>query len=587
MPSTLIPLPLLFLFLTCSLGCDTRAPEPSDKRTEVILQDLGVIPKPKPVERDDASTRSVPEISSAAGESTSTRVDADQTRVDKRAELQPLSTVDDVTKPWITADQLPRENWEVQYIGNNPIGYMHQKVSASKRSGIEFEAESRTTVSLKGELLVQRLKVHTTETDTGALRKIDGLLEIGDNKQTFEGTVNSSEGKLTLNVINKGQATPQLIIEWKPEYRGPFAVDQSMLRRPLVPKETRKLKYFDPILGKVVEGKLKAADDYFKTPTMFGGSRELLEVSNIGTFGDDGMQALLWVDERGEGYKSYMQSANIRSFRTEPVDAQILSSVFDLRTIPSKTIQLSGQVDLLISQDTDPVSRTYRIRNRNEDPFKLFSDRTSQRVTSQNASTVNITVFQVGLNRIGMSGVAVEPLPNFNSEVDTAFIPSKSPIIQKLARTLEESEPKLEDGKLSVFEKMRFCREELHKRIELKDFDNRIATVQETTRSKQADCVEHALLFASVCKAMDIPARIALGMIFNRNTVEPEMKFHAWIEFHDGERWVPCDSSDKQFPTSLDRIKVLESNFTNPNPYLDILKVYKTMAELEISVLPQ
>ncbi|MFY8201401.1 MAG: hypothetical protein ACOVLE_12060, partial [Pirellula staleyi] len=327
MPSTLIPLSLLFLFLTCVPGCDRSAPEPSDKRTEEILQELGVVPKLEPVEPDDPPTRSVPENTSAAGERTSTKLDAEQTRADKRADFQPSSFVDDVTKPWISADQLPRENWEVQYIGNNPIGYLHRKVSVSKSSGIEIEAESRTTVSLKGELLVQRLKVHTTETETGALRKIDGLLEIGDNKQTFEGTVNSREGKLTLNVMNNGQATPQMIIEWKPEYRGPFAVDQSMLRRPLVPKETRKLKYFDPILGKVVEGKLKAADNYFKTPTMFGGSRELLEVSNIGTSGDDGMQALLWVDERGEGYKSYMQSANIRSFRTEPVDAQILSSI--------------------------------------------------------------------------------------------------------------------------------------------------------------------------------------------------------------------------------------------------------------------
>jgi hypothetical protein len=32
---------------------------------------------------------------------------------------------------------------------------------------------------------------------------------------------------------------------------------------------------------------------------------------------------------------------------------------------------------------------------------------------------------------------------------------------------------------------------------------------------------------------------------------------------------------------------VLESNFTDPNPYLDILKVFQSMTELEISVLSQ
>ena len=572
-PSTIIRHSLHFLFLTCVPGCETRIPEPEEERTERILQDLGVAPKPKPVKTEDSSADS--------------RVEVDQTRADKLSVIQPSSRVDDVNKPWISADQLPREIWEVQYIGNNPIGYMHRKVSVSKSSEFEIEAESRTTVSLKGEPLVQRLKINTTETDTGALRRIEGSIEIGDNKQTFEGNVNSIDGRMTLKGINNGQATPVLTIGWNPDYRGPFAVDQSMLRRPLEPKETRKLKYFDPILGKVVEGKLKAADDFFKTPTMFVGSRDLLEVSNISTVGNDTMQALLWVDEKGEGYKSIMQSADIRSFRTEPIVAQILSSVFDLRAISSKTIKLSGAVDRLMSNGTNIVSQTFRITNSNNDPFKLFSDRTNQRKKSQNARTVDITVFRVGLNPNEMGGVELKKDNDDSSQVDTDFIPSKSPIIQEFARALVASQSKLDEGNVSLFEKVKICREELVKRIELKEFDNQIGSVQETTKSKQADCVEHALLFASVCRAMGIPTRIALGMIFNRNKEEPEMKFHAWIEFHDGERWVPSDSSDQQFPTSIDRIKVLESNFTDPNPYLDILKVFQSMTELEISVLSQ
>ena len=581
-PSSIIRHSLLFLFVTCVPGCETRTPEPPDERKERILQDLGVVPKPKPVKPEDVEPKDSPAIS---------RVDVDQTTADERSVIQPSSSVDDVTKPWITKDQLPREIWEVQYIGNNPIGYMHRKVTVSKssefESRFEIEAEGRTTVSLKGEPLIQRLQINTIETDTGALRRIEGLIEIGDNKQTFEGNVNSIVGKLTLKGIRNGQATPELTIDWKPDYRGPFAIDQSMLRQPLLPKETRKLKYFDPILGKIVEGKLKAADDFYKTPTMFVGSRDLLEVSNIGTVDNDTMQALLWVDEKGEGYKSMMQSADIRSFRTEPIVAQILSSVFDLRAISSKTIKLSGAVEQLMSNGSNLDSQSFRIKNSKHAPFKLFSDRTNQRKKSQNAIAVDITVFRVGLNPDEMDGVELKTDNDDSSQVDTDFIPSKSPIIQEFARALVASESKLDEGNVSILEKVKVCREELFKRIELKEFDNQIGSVLETTKSKKADCVEHALLFASVCRAMNIPTRIALGMIFNRNKEEPEMKFHAWIEFHDGERWVPSDSSDQSFPTSIDRIKVLESNFTDPNPYLDILKVHQIMTELEISVLPQ
>ena len=195
-----------------------------------------------------------------------------------------------------------------------------------------------------------------------------------------------------------------------------------------------------------------------------------------------------------------------------------------------------------MSNGTNIVSQTFRITNSNNDPFKLFSDRTNQRKKSQNARTVDITVFRVGLNPNEMGGVELKKDNDDSSQVDTDFIPSKSPIIQEFARALVASQSKLDEGNVSLFEKVKICREELVKRIELKEFDNQIGSVQETTKSKQADCVEHALLFASVCRAMDIPTRIALGMIFNRNKEEPEMKFHAWIEFHDGERWVPSDS---------------------------------------------
>ena len=105
--------------------------------------------------------------------------------------------------------------------------------------------------------------------------------------------------------------------------------------------------------------------------------------------------------------------------------------------------------------------------------------------------------------------------------------------------------------------------------------------------SKQANCIEHALLFASICRAIDIPTRIALGVKFNQSAEMPEMKFHAWVEIRDGSRWVPMDSTEEAFPTSIDRIKIKESNFNTKNPYLDVLSVYRLLPELEIQVLPQ
>lgn len=78
-----------------------------------------------------------------------------------------------------------------------------------------------------------------------------------------------------------------------------------------------------------------------------------------------------------------------------------------------------------------------------------------------------------------------------------------------------------------------------------------------------------------------------MGVKFNRSTEAPAMVFHAWIEIREGARWVPMDSTEDVFPIPLDRIKIRESNFNEANPYLDILKVYRLLPELDIQVMPR
>ena len=64
------------------------------------------------------------------------------------------------------------------------------------------------------------------------------------------------------------------------------------------------------------------------------------------------------------------------------------------------------------------------------------------------------------------------------------------------------------------------------------------------------------------------------------------MRFHAWIEIREGTRWIPVDSTDAAFPTSIDRIKIRESYFDSENPYTEVLSVYQLLSGLEIQVLP-
>lgn len=594
---------LLVPILACLAGCNPRTPTEQANATEKVLQEVGVLSNSvKPVEIQVAPDQQEPLapsiVKQTTGELPGTLGDEPVANVntsDLPAAIgpaptpKPTITVDDSSLKWIAAEDLPRETWEVQYLGNSAVGFFHRTINVSKTLGSSYfrhEAESRIRVSLKGKSLEQRIRVMTIERDNGELVTVEGSLEMGLNKQSFKGNV--SQDLLRLTGDDNGQPY-SVNIEWRKDYRGPFAVDQSMLRRPLQPRETRKLKYFDPILRKIIDGRLEASD-YIMTPTLFGGSKELLEVRNIGIYGENGSQSLLWVNNKGEGVKSYVQANDILSFRTEPIVAQIIASIADLKAIEFVSIPLSGSVDQLTSSPSELSSIAFRISHRSEEPYRMFADRTGQRVRALDPKTVEVTVFK--------NGGELDPLldNDFASKLDVGtlasseFVPKDTPQVKKLAAALIASDETFSPNNASNAsntDKANTCRRELQKRISLKDFDKRLGTITNSLRSRQANCIEHALLLASTCRALDIPTRIALGVKFNRSTEAPAMTFHAWIEIRDGARWVPMDSTDDAFPTPLDRIKIRESNFNEANPYLDILNVYRLLPELDIQVMPR
>jgi len=68
-------------------------------------------------------------------------------------------------------------------------------------------------------------------------------------------------------------------------------------------------------------------------------------------------------------------------------------------------------------------------------------------------------------------------------------------------------------------------------------------TVLET---KQGDCNEHAVLAASLARAVGLPAQIAVGLIYN----EGSFYYHAWVSYWAGEKWFSGDPLMNRMPVS-------------------------------------
>ncbi len=493
---------------------------------------------------------------------------------------QKVST-DDPSKKWTTLDKLPRDLWEVQYLGNAPVGFSHKTTEvAESLSNIRHELDSRIRVSVRNIPQEQRIQIRTLERDNGELIWIEGSLEMGQNKQTFSGRVNQEV--LRLSGDDNGKPF-DIQLDWKKDYRGPFAVEQSMLRKPMLPGELRKLKYFDPLRRKLVDGALDAKA-YIPTPTMLGGSQELLEVRSVGLIGEGGSQSLLWVDKKGEGLKSFVQENDILSFRSTPITGQLFESCTNLRALPTVDIPLRGDIEKILGNDRELTSATFRVSHKTAEVYPMFADKIGQSVKSVDPRTADVTVYRnrIELNQtLASNSVAENPAYLANSD----FVPKDIPSVQKLGKGVIAADKSLSND-TSNTDKAKACQREIQKRVILKEYDVQIRPVPFVAKSRKGNCVEHATMLAAVCRSLSIPTRIAIGLKWNDSKETPAMKFHTWVEIQDGPRWVAMDSSQESLPSSIDRIKFRDSDFNAENPYLEILEVYKLLPGLDIEVKP-
>ncbi|MCS7249328.1 MAG: transglutaminase-like domain-containing protein [candidate division WOR-3 bacterium] len=67
----------------------------------------------------------------------------------------------------------------------------------------------------------------------------------------------------------------------------------------------------------------------------------------------------------------------------------------------------------------------------------------------------------------------------------------------------------------------------------------------EILKNLEGDCNEHATLYTAFCRALGIPARVVVGLVYAGNS----FYYHAWNQVYLNE-WISCDPTFGEFPAS-------------------------------------
>ena len=113
-----------------------------------------------------------------------------------------------------------------------------------------------------------------------------------------------------------------------------------------------------------------------------------------------------------------------------------------------------------------------------------------------------------------------------------------------------------------------------------------LPSAREVLRTKVGDCNEHTALFVAMARALDIPARIAVGLVHMRGA----FYYHAWPEVYlrdveGGGMWLPVDPTLNQFPADATHLRLARGGLSKQAAILPLIGRLK-MTVLDLELVP-
>ncbi len=97
-----------------------------------------------------------------------------------------------------------------------------------------------------------------------------------------------------------------------------------------------------------------------------------------------------------------------------------------------------------------------------------------------------------------------------------------------------------------------------------------IPSALDVLKSMKGDCNEHSVLYAALCRAARIPAKVVVGLVY----LDSAFYYHAWNEVYL-KKWVPVDATFGEFPANCLRLRLSEGELSQQAEVLSVVRRIK------------
>jgi len=473
-----------------------------------------------------------------------------------------------------------RESWDALYLQGAKVGHAHTTVSEVSEDGRKLQrhaGELKMKLTRFGQKIEQSIQFATLETSEGQVRSFTSRARLGPVPIAATGRLGGDGGtEMVIDMTTQGK-TQQVKIPWSREYGGFFAVEESLVAEPMRPGQERTIRSLAPVLNQITVTELSARD--WESTELLEGQKKLLRINTVMTIpGGGALESTLWTDRSGATLKSEVAAMKQVTYRTTK----------EIATAPAE----GGKLDIGLDSSVriarplrDPHAATvirYRVTLDGDDPAKILPAGPSQQIRSLDKQSAEVTVRAVRPRKRG-GDVDADDKPPQDKPTDDDRRPNNM-IQSDDARVVALA------GKIAPDEKDHWTlavalEKGVRQSITMKNFSQAFATAAEVAESLEGDCTEHAVLLAALLRAREIPARVAMGLVYMPS--QQAFGYHMWTEAWIDGGWIPLDATLGRGGIGAGHIQVAHSNLKGSSALGSFLPVAKVLGRLKIEVLAE
>ena len=107
-----------------------------------------------------------------------------------------------------------------------------------------------------------------------------------------------------------------------------------------------------------------------------------------------------------------------------------------------------------------------------------------------------------------------------------------------------------------------------------------------TAEDLHGDCRQHAMLTAAMCRAAKVPARTALGLVYDKDPDKgPVLAFHMWTEVWVKRQWMGVNAVWGEGGVGADHLKITDHVWSDTQTLAPLAAVTRVMGKIKVEVV--